>query len=157
MPKDCLFCHIPPSEYIIHNKYFYSRFDRYPSSPGHFEVIPKKHIESFLELTDKELIAMYRLLIATLKIIERTDLQAIYEEWQQNPLDARAAELYRLALTHSHLNKKPNGHTFGINEGEAAGRSIHHFHYHSIPRYIGDHDRPEGGIRQVLPKTANYR
>ena len=50
---------------------------------------------------------------------------------------------------------KPDGFNIGINEGEAAGRTIHHLHIHLIPRYKGDLEKPRGGVRNILPNT-NY-
>src|SRR5216117_3181203 len=46
---------------------------------------------------------------------------------------------------------KPSGYNICINEGEAAGRTIHHLHIHVIPRYPGDVPDPRGGIRNILP------
>jgi diadenosine tetraphosphate (Ap4A) HIT family hydrolase len=51
---------------------------------------------------------------------------------------------------------KPQGYNIGINEGEAAGRTIHHLHIHIIPRYTGDVKNPRGGIRHVIPGKGNY-
>lgn len=51
---------------------------------------------------------------------------------------------------------KPDGYNVGVNVGRAAGQSIHHVHIHLIPRYAGDHPRPQGGVRQVLPAKADY-
>ena len=50
---------------------------------------------------------------------------------------------------------KPDGFNIGINEGEAAGRTIHHLHIHLIPRYKGDLEKPRGGVRNILP-NSNY-
>lgn len=44
-----------------------------------------------------------------------------------------------------------DGFTIGVNEGEAAGRTIHHVHVHLIPRRFGDVPDPRGGVRLVLP------
>ncbi|MCX6803402.1 MAG: HIT family protein [Candidatus Diapherotrites archaeon] len=49
----------------------------------------------------------------------------------------------------------PDGFNIGINEGNAAGRSIDHFHCHLIPRYFGDIKNPVGGVRNILP-NGNY-
>jgi len=38
----------------------------------------------------------------------------------------------------------------GINQGELAGQSINHFHYHIIPRRINDVENPKGGVRGVI-------
>jgi len=56
------------------------------------------------------------------------------------------------------LNKefKPDGYNIGVNVGPAAGQSIFHVHIHMIPRYKGDVENPQGGVRHVLPKKAHY-
>jgi diadenosine tetraphosphate (Ap4A) HIT family hydrolase len=51
---------------------------------------------------------------------------------------------------------KPDGYNVGVNVGRAGGQSIHHVHIHLIPRYAGDHPRPQGGVRQILPSKADY-
>ncbi|QXV56753.1 HIT family protein [Amycolatopsis sp. TNS106] len=48
---------------------------------------------------------------------------------------------------------QPDGYTIGVNEGQAAGRTIDHLHIHLIPRYEGDVADPRGGVRHVLPGT----
>ncbi len=56
------------------------------------------------------------------------------------------------------LNEKftPDGFNIGINVNEAAGQTINHVHIHLIPRYFGDVDEPEGGVRGVIPTKKNY-
>ena len=51
---------------------------------------------------------------------------------------------------------RPDGYNVGVNVNRPAGQSIFHAHIHLIPRYVGDHPRPQGGIRQVLPAKADY-
>ena len=51
---------------------------------------------------------------------------------------------------------KPDGYNIGVNIGAAAGQSIFHVHIHIIPRYQGDVDNPQGGIRHVIPKKGHY-
>jgi diadenosine tetraphosphate (Ap4A) HIT family hydrolase len=50
----------------------------------------------------------------------------------------------------------PDGYNIGVNVGPAAGQSIFHVHIHIIPRYKGDVENPQGGVRHVLPKHAHY-
>ncbi len=54
----------------------------------------------------------------------------------------------------SQLN--PDGFSVGLNDGQAAGQTVHHAHVHIIPRFHGDVDDPRGGIRWLLPKHAAY-
>ncbi len=51
----------------------------------------------------------------------------------------------------------PDGFNFGVNEGTAAGQTIPHLHFHIIPRYQGDMEDPEGGVRGVIPEKQKYR
>jgi diadenosine tetraphosphate (Ap4A) HIT family hydrolase len=50
----------------------------------------------------------------------------------------------------------PDGYNVGVNVGPAGGQSVMHVHVHLIPRYAGDHPRPQGGVRQILPWKADY-
>jgi len=51
----------------------------------------------------------------------------------------------------------PNGYNIGVNIGSAAGQSIFHVHIHIIPRYEGDVENPQGGVRHVIAKKAHYK
>jgi diadenosine tetraphosphate (Ap4A) HIT family hydrolase len=52
---------------------------------------------------------------------------------------------------------KPDGYNIGVNVGPAAGQSIFHVHIHVIPRYKGDVENPQGGVRHVIAKNAHYK
>ena len=51
---------------------------------------------------------------------------------------------------------KPDGYNIGVNVGPAAGQSIFHVHIHIIPRYKGDVENPQGGVRHVITGNAHY-
>lgn len=51
----------------------------------------------------------------------------------------------------------PDGFNIGININEAAGQTIDHVHIHLIPRYTGDIENPEGGVRGVISEKRMYR
>lgn len=50
----------------------------------------------------------------------------------------------------------PDGYNIGINIGGSAGQTVDHVHIQLIPRYVGDVDYPEGGVRGVIPGKKNY-
>ena len=52
---------------------------------------------------------------------------------------------------------KPDGYNIGVNIGAAAGQSIFHVHIHIIPRYQGDVENPQGGVRHVIPSKGHYK
>jgi ATP adenylyltransferase len=49
------------------------------------------------------------------------------------------------------------GFNVGVNEGEVAGQTVFHCHYHLIPRRKGDVEDATGGVRNVIPGKGNYR
>jgi len=125
--ETCLFCdrNNPEKHTIIsENDLFYGRWDNFPVSDGHAEIVPKRHVESLFELTDNELVQLFDLLKKVKDIIQ---------------------DKY-----------SPDAFNIGINEGEEAGRTIHHLHVHIIPRYKGDVENPRGGIRHVISGKGNY-
>ena len=61
----CLFCDIEnkkENRIIYENKLFYARWDNFPLDKGHLEVVPKRHVISFFDLNEKEVIQMFNLL-----------------------------------------------------------------------------------------------
>ena len=50
----------------------------------------------------------------------------------------------------------PDGYNVGVNIGRAGGQTVMHVHWHVIPRYLGDHPHPQGGVRQIIPEKADY-
>lgn len=123
----CFFCDIqkePDLQVFLESENFVARFDSFPVSKGHCEIIPRKHIDSFFDLTDKEAAEMMRLTKQVREILDK--------------------------------EFTPDAYNIGINDGEAAGRTIPHFHLHIIPRYKGDVTNPRGGVRNVIPHKADY-
>ncbi|WP_378245672.1 HIT family protein [Amycolatopsis speibonae] len=61
----CLFCQIHDPEVtklMLDGKEIYVRWDNFPAAEGHVEVVPKRHVESFFDLTPSELTEAYELL-----------------------------------------------------------------------------------------------
>ncbi len=51
---------------------------------------------------------------------------------------------------------KPDGYNTGMNCGAEAGQTVFHFHCHIIPRYKGDMQSPEGGVRHCVEGKGYY-
>ena len=50
----------------------------------------------------------------------------------------------------------PDRFNVGFNDGKCAGQTVQHFHLHIIPRYDGDMENPQGGVRGVIPNKQKY-
>ena len=71
MPKDCLFCAIPPEQILIDGPIAVAARDSYPVSKGHTLIIPRRHVASFFETTDEERRAMLNLLDEVKALLDR--------------------------------------------------------------------------------------
>jgi diadenosine tetraphosphate (Ap4A) HIT family hydrolase len=60
--SDCIFCSLPESAKILQNDLAYAIYDVYPQVKGHSLVILNRHVDSFFDITDEELIAAKDLL-----------------------------------------------------------------------------------------------
>lgn len=56
----CVFCCC--REFVSENKLAFAIYDKYPVSPGHMLIIPKRHVSSFFETTAEEEVALLDLL-----------------------------------------------------------------------------------------------
>ena len=52
--KDCPFCDISSESVFAENDRFIAILDRFPISPGHALLIPRRHCASFFELDSRE-------------------------------------------------------------------------------------------------------
>jgi histidine triad (HIT) family protein len=72
--KDCVFCKIArkeiPSDIVYENEDVIAFRDAHPIAPVHVLVIPKKHIASITDITDKDTLLMGKLIAAAKKIAE---------------------------------------------------------------------------------------
>ncbi len=64
-PSDCPFCHLPGDRIMAANACALVVADAFPVAVGHSLVIPKRHVESFCDLTLSEVQAVFELLPAT--------------------------------------------------------------------------------------------
>lgn len=120
----CVFCSIDKKDIVLENELALAFFDRFPVGKGHILIIPKRHAETYFDLTSEEKNKMESLLTRCKDILEQ-----VYS---------------------------PDGYNIGANCGETAGQTIFHCHIHLIPRYKGDMDNPQGGVRGVIPEKRIY-
>lgn len=74
---DCIFCHRDDgslNSIMCENDGFFVRYDNFPAAPGHVEIVPKCHIESFFDLSHRELAEAYSLIVeAQQRIVKEYD------------------------------------------------------------------------------------
>ncbi len=68
---DCPFCRLPAGAILAENESAVAFRDRYPVSLGHTLVIPRRHVSSYFDLDEAELLGIRRLLLRV-----RADLEA---------------------------------------------------------------------------------
>jgi diadenosine tetraphosphate (Ap4A) HIT family hydrolase len=122
----CPFCTIPEADRLIETELVIGFFDRYPVSPGHTLLVPRRHVATWFEATPEERAALMDAVDTAVAIIE------------------------------TRLDRRPDGYNVGFNAGEAAGQTVMHLHLHVIPRFRGDVDDPTGGIRGAVPHKRIY-
>jgi diadenosine tetraphosphate (Ap4A) HIT family hydrolase len=48
---------------MLENETFFARYDNFPATPGHIEIVPKRHVESFFDLNTNEVAQAYELIL----------------------------------------------------------------------------------------------
>ena len=69
----CLFCNIKECGPAMENELAYASYDSYPVSDMHCLIIPKRHVKSYFELSNQEVIACNELIKCVKKKIEIKD------------------------------------------------------------------------------------
>jgi len=103
-------------------------FDKYPVTGYHTLVIPKRHISTISDYNFAEWVDLRK------AIKKARDIITMLYEGQEGWIDFN----------------------IGVNDGEHAGQTIKHAHWHIIPRWKGDGGWP-CGVRNVFPADADYR
>ena len=159
--KECYFCKVVNGEadpFIFENRSFVSIFDTNPVNPGHALIMPKRPVASIFSLDQAEHDDYFDALYGVKQVVESTDMKSLYEEMlKRDSLKDRPTDHIETVLKLPFLGNQPNAYTLGNNDGREAGRSIDHLHIIVLPRFKGDVENPGGGIRNVIPKRAQYK
>lgn len=66
----CPFCSFNDSQILLENENAFAIYDRFPISPGHSLIIPKRHITSFFEANSAEQISFLDLISKVRQILK---------------------------------------------------------------------------------------
>lgn len=82
-----------------------------------------------------------------------------YVDYFELPLQLLSELNFAVVLLKTKLDAtySPNGYNLGTNVGPSAGQTVPRFHYHVIPRYVGDVENPEGGVRHAVLGKGYYK
>ena len=69
----CIFCKIRKEELQFENQLAYSSIDSYPVSEFHSLIVPKRHVETYFDLTEEEIQACNDLILKTKEKILKLD------------------------------------------------------------------------------------
>ena len=69
----CIFCSIIESGLAMENELAYASYDSYPVSEMHCLIIPKRHVKSYFEMTNEEVISCNELIKDIKKEVEFKD------------------------------------------------------------------------------------
>jgi diadenosine tetraphosphate (Ap4A) HIT family hydrolase len=100
--KSCPFCtRIAENQIIVENELAAALSDSYPVSPGHTLIVPRRHIEDFLELTQEEQAAVWALVAPVRQEIERSRVPSGYN------IGVNIGEAAGQTIAHTHLHVIP--------------------------------------------------
>ena len=71
--NDCIFCSLDESRIENENDLVLCVKDLYPVTIGHSLIIPKRHVQSFFDLTDEEQASMFSVLARQKTDVEQRD------------------------------------------------------------------------------------
>lgn len=99
----CVFCDLKKKYIVAENSGVVLTVNLFPYIKGHLLIIPRRHVENYLELTQKEIIACQRLMKKGLKLLR--DVLQINDVW----LLLRDGQQVGKTVKHLHWQVLPNG------------------------------------------------
>ena len=155
---ECIFCEEQQTEAneIARDELFRARWDAFPVTPGHAEIVPLRHVQYFDELTEEEL---SNIMIFGRQVIEKirlTDFSKLYSQMLQDSSETSRPFVVAALEKSQRIQHPPEAINLGLNDGLEAGQSVPHLHMHIMPRWQGDVENPRGGVRGIF-KADTYK
>ncbi len=66
----CPFCTLPQQQIQIQNEQAVAFYDKYPVQKGHLLIVPKRHVETYFDATEEEILAIHDLIREGKQIID---------------------------------------------------------------------------------------
>lgn len=152
---DCVFCSLLKEDsavvfYRDPKDLFVAIWTSMPVFPGHALVMPKRHITNFRAMNETEMARIATVVAEVKTQIEQTDLKQVCENLAV--LSDKSKVLIDQALEFLKTHEQPpDAFNDGINDGEAAGQTIPHLHWHILPRW--KHDNGGGIVQRLTTKS----
>ena len=98
----CIFCKIKKEELQFENQLSYSSIDSYPVSEFHSLIVPKRHVETYFELTYDEIQACNELILKTKEKILKQDFSV-----KGFNIGTNAGKVAGQSILHCHIHLIP--------------------------------------------------
>ena len=98
----CIFCKIRKEELQFENQLAYSSIDSYPVSRFHSLIVPKRHVETYFELTNEEIQACNELILKTKEKILKEDSRV-----EGFNIGTNAGKVAGQSIMHCHIHLIP--------------------------------------------------
>ena len=98
----CIFCKIRKEELQFENQLAYSSIDSYPVSEFHSLIVPKRHVETYFDLTEEEIQACNDLILKTKEKILKLDYSV-----KGFNIGANAGKVAGQSIMHCHIHLIP--------------------------------------------------
>ena len=98
--NQCMFCNLSQDKEIIaENDLAIAFYDGFPVNPGHSLIIPKRHVENYFDLTEKECASIQDLL----KIVQKKVEERFHPDGYNIGVNVNAAGGQSVFHVHMHL------------------------------------------------------
>ena len=98
----CIFCKIRREEVQFENQLAYSSIDSYPVSEFHSLIVPKRHVETYFELSYEEIQACNELILKTKEKILKQDTSV-----KGFNIGTNAGKIAGQSIMHCHIHLIP--------------------------------------------------